>query len=100
MTATGAKPANLQRPTAEQAAKMMNVSVRTVYDAARLQRTGRDDLIARANAGELTIHRALVLAGVKREPSRLDRMKTAWNGVSDDDRAAFLDWIIERREVR
>ena len=92
------KAANSQGLTVEQAAKLMNVSTRSVYDAMRLRRTGREDLIARVEAGELTLHRALILAGVKRERSRLDAMKAAWAGASEGDRAAFLQWVLAQYE--
>ena len=55
--------ANLQTGlTVKQAARLMNVSERNVYNARKLRRSGRDDLVARVECGELSINAALKLA--------------------------------------
>ena len=46
--------ANLQNDiTVKQAARLMNVSERSVYNAKRLCRSGREDLCSRVERGEL-----------------------------------------------
>lgn len=83
--------ANLQKVSVKQAAKMMNVSERMVYEAARLRRSGRVDLIQQVEAGELILHRALILAGLKREPDKLRALCNAWTRCSEGERAQFID---------
>ena len=81
--------------TVKQAAEMMNVSERMVYEAKRLYKTGRADLWEQVKAGTLTLHRALILAGVK-SPSiktQICILKSAWVSATDAERRAFLDWL-------
>jgi hypothetical protein len=85
--------ANLQtRFTVAQAATMMNVSVRSVYKAKALIKTGREDLIAAVEAGNLAIDRALKLAMPERYKPRdgLAALTRAWCAASEDERTTFL----------
>lgn len=63
-----AKPANW-RVTIAEAAKLMNVSVRSVERGRQLMRTGRQDLVDRCKRGEMSVHAALIEAGVKVHPA-------------------------------
>lgn len=92
-TGTDTRTANLHGLTVAQAAKAMNVSERMVFDAIKLRRSGRADLVQRVQAGELTIHRALIEAGLKRKPtsSRLDALCHAWNRCNRAERLAFIE---------
>ena len=57
------KDANLHTSsvTVRQWAEMMNISVRSVYEARKLQQSGRVDLLARCESGTLSPHWALIL---------------------------------------
>jgi hypothetical protein len=82
--------ANLQRLTVKQAAQLLNVSERSIYSARRVVRLGRHDLVAKMQAGELTVHAALRIAENKPRPTTWDRLVRAWNNATDDDRGRFL----------
>ena len=84
--------ANLQM-TRKQAADLMNVSERSVYDAAKLHKTGRQDLCEAVTDGTLSLHRALILAGVKTKPGRLATLQAAWKGATECERSAFIEWL-------
>ncbi len=81
--------------TVKQAAALMNVSERMVYEARRLYRTGRADLIEQVKAGTLSLHRALILAGVKQPKIKtsFDVLKFAWISASNAERQSFFDWL-------
>ncbi len=83
--------ANLQTEmTVKQAAKVMNVSERGIYNARRLIRTGRTDLIAAVDRGDMSVNKALVLAGEKQPASAYQRLIRAWNACSEDVQVRFL----------
>lgn len=88
------KDANLHvsKFTVRQAAEMMNVSVRSVYDARKLLQSGRDDLVAQCESGKLSIHRALILAGLKKSPVKVS-LRNAWASASEKERTEFVQWI-------
>jgi len=85
--------ANLQTGlTVKQAARLMNVSERSVYNARKLRRSGRDDLVARVECGELSINAALKLAYPQQaepKPDALALLMKVWCVVSPEDREAF-----------
>ncbi len=90
--------ANLQYRdrTIKQIAADFNISERMLYEAMRLPRTGRDDLVARVEAGEISIHRALILAGVKKEKIRSRcgiTLQQAWTQSTEKQRREFIDWL-------
>ena len=83
--------ANLQaKVTVKEAAKLMNVSERNVYNARRLIRTGRADLIAAVKRGDMSTNKALTLAGEKQPASAYQRLIRAWNACSEDEQGRFL----------
>ena len=83
--------ANLQTGmTVKQAAKVMNVSERGIYNARRLIRTGRTDLIAAVDRGDMSVNKALVLAGGKQPASAYQRLIREWNACSEDEQVRFL----------
>ncbi|MDE2397506.1 MAG: hypothetical protein KGM91_18900 [Burkholderiales bacterium] len=93
MSAADTRPAptaNLQGLTVKQAASIMNVSERGVYDARRLIRSARADLIAEVEAGRMSLNRALMLAGERALRSGLAALRNAWSRATPDERAAFL----------
>ncbi len=83
--------ANLQTGmTVKQAAQAMNVSERCVYNARRLIRTGRTNLVAAVQRGDTSLNKALVLAGEKQPASAYERLIRAWNACSEDEQGRFL----------
>ena len=87
--------ANLQ-PTVKQMAAQAGVSERMIYDALKLQRSGRDDLKSRVQSGELSINRALLLAGLRQKPSAAQKLEAAWLRASAAERIKFTRWLTER----
>lgn len=81
--------------TVKQAARLINVSERMIYDARRLTRTGRDDLVTQVKAGEMSIHRALILAGVKAPKAKMQicTLKAAWQSSTQTEQLAFINWL-------
>lgn len=79
--------------TVKQAAKFVNVSVRSVYGARQLKATGRDDLCAAVTAGTMSLHRALITAGVKKPPKKDRGLFAAWKNATDGERESFLQWL-------
>jgi hypothetical protein len=90
------------RITVKQAAAIMNISERGVYNARELMRTGRADLIDRVWAGKLSVRGALKLAKPEKYASktegevRWDALVKAWNAVTEDQRAAFVAEILHQ----
>lgn len=87
--------ANLQ--TVKQMAASAGVSERMIYDTIKLVRTGREDLLARCKAGELTINKALTLAGLRKKPGAEAKLKAVWLSASESERADFVEWVNEQR---
>ncbi len=83
--------ANLQTGmTVKQAAKALNVSERGIYDARRLIRTGRTDLVAAFERGDMSVNKALLLAGEKQPASAYQRLIRAGTACSEDEQGRFL----------
>jgi len=85
--------ANLQSLTVKQAARVMNVSERSVYDAGKLIATGRTDLIEKVERGEMRLNRALILAGVRAKPKKGNTLLNAWRKASESERNEFIDFL-------
>lgn len=84
------KAANLQVGlTVAQAATLRNVSERSVYMARAVLRL-RPDLVAEVEAGSMSIYAAYGLATDKPKPTSWDRLVSAWNNATDDDRARLI----------
>jgi hypothetical protein len=83
-------PANLQL-TVKQVAELMNVSERTIYNAKRLLRHNRPDLVARVEAGTMSVSAALRIVEGKAKPTSWDRLVRTWNSATDDDRGRL--WL-------
>ena len=83
--------ANLQTGmTVKQVAEHMKISERSIYYARRLNRTGRTDLIAAVERGDMSVNKALTLAGEKQPASAYQRLIRAWNACSEDEQGRFL----------
>lgn len=83
--------------TVKQAARLMNVSERAVYMAAKVQRL-RPDLAEEIRAGRMSTNAALRIAEGKSKPTSWDRLVRAWNNASDDDRRRFRILHLKARE--
>jgi hypothetical protein len=84
--------ANLQTGlTVKQAAQLMNVSERSVYLARKLARSGRADLCAAVERGELSMHAALQQIEPPRRKDTLKPLLLAWNAATQSEREAFLE---------
>jgi hypothetical protein len=92
------------RITVKQAAQILNVSERGVYNACELMQTGRADLIDRVWAGEMSVRGALKLAKPEKyapkpvSEVRYDALVTAWNACTEDQRAVFVAQIQHQLE--
>ena len=84
--------ANLQpRMTVKAAAKVMNVSERTVYMARRVHRSGRQDLIEACQRGEMSLNAALrAIDGQTRPDDGYTALCKAWNKATEDEQGRFL----------
>ncbi len=91
--------ANLQPSllTVKEAAKLMNVSERCIYMAAAVARV-RPDLAAEVEAGRMSINRAHAIAKGKPTPTSWDRLVSAWNNATDDDRERLTFAILRHRK--
>jgi hypothetical protein len=96
--------ANLQTGlTVKQAARALAVSERMVYMCRELLATGRDDLAAAVERGEMTILGALKIAKPLKYGRRTDGLKrllAAWQAASEDERNAFLGRVAPREAGR
>lgn len=82
--------ANLQhRITVKQAAKLMNVSERSIYMAAKICRI-RPDLEPEVMAGRMSLHEAYRLVTNRPRATKFDKLLSAWRNASEDDQARFL----------
>jgi hypothetical protein len=50
----------------------------------------RPDLADKVRSGELKLHKALVEAGIRKQPTPLDLLRRAWGKASEEERRAFL----------
>lgn len=80
------------RVTRKQAALIMNVSERMVSMASTVLRL-RPDLEPALMAGTMSMNAAYRLATGKPKPTSWDRLLSAWNSATDDDRANLLAQI-------
>jgi hypothetical protein len=80
----------------KEAARLMNVSVRSVHLARELQRC-RPDLADRCLAGELTLRQALRLAKPEKYAKRdkVEQWLAAWRAWSPDDQSRALQALAE-----
>lgn len=53
-------------------------------------------LHAQVLAGELSPHRAMVQAGLRRVPTALEALQRTWAKATAEERRAFLSWVGER----
>ena len=83
--------------TVREAARVMNVSERGVYLAHELERTGRMDLYRAVESGTLSLHASLKIAKPEKyaKSTAPAQARNAWSKLIDDERLAFLDWIVE-----
>ena len=56
-----------------------------------------EDLFERVARGELSVHAACVLAGIRRQETRLEWMFRNWPEIPAEDRNEFLKSIFKRR---
>jgi transposase-like protein len=83
--------ANLQGwVTVREAARLMNVSERSIYMARQLLRSGRGDLVQAAERGEISLHAALQVIAPKRPKDGLAPLIRAWNSATETERLVFL----------
>ena len=88
--------ANL-RPTVKQMAASAGVSERMIYDFLKLHRFGDVDLNRRVTAGELSINKALTLAGLRKKSGATPKLTGAWLSANASERDEFLDWVTKQR---
>ncbi|WP_037068081.1 hypothetical protein [Allorhizobium undicola] len=66
----------------------------------RALRLAAPGLFSDLAAGRLgSSRKALELAGLRDERSRLEKLQNSWNKAEDGERAAFLDWLMGRGEL-
>lgn len=83
--------ANLQtKITIMEAAKLMNVSERSVYMAMKVLRSGRQDLIDAVDKGEISTNKAVSMLENKSKPTKYDRLAKAWGACSEEEKVRFL----------
>jgi len=83
---------NLHNSTQSDRAKENGVSRRTQIKLDALAKD-RPDLLDRVCAGELSVNRAAIEAGIVKRPTPLDELKRAWTRASEVERGEFLSWI-------
>lgn len=86
--------------SARAAAELMNVSERMVYYSRELIRSGRDDLIAAVQAGEMTMAAAIRKVRGTVLPDRYDRLVLAWNCCDELEQSRFLVALKEAGFIR
>jgi hypothetical protein len=76
-------------------ADAMAISERLLNYARELQRSGREDLMAAVERGEMTVAGAVIeLHGIAL-PDRYGKLVQAWNRCDEDERARFLTALEE-----
>ena len=68
--------------------------------AIRRLRKDAPELHERVLAGELSPHRAMVQAGFRKEPTRIERMISEWNNATEDERGKFLHYLAEQGHAK
>jgi hypothetical protein len=92
--------ANLQKTrkeglTVKEAAKRFNVSERSIYMAAKILRSGNQEICRAVERGEMTLHKALQILYPK-PPKAKDwgnELKAVWLVASPEERADFCAWL-------
>jgi hypothetical protein len=99
-TPDAAPPANLQvkRATVKDVARQTEMCERSVYKYREVLRLGRDDLIDQVVAGDMSVHRAWMIATGRKAPSSRDRLMKAWAAASKEDQAELVAVIWEMIE--
>jgi hypothetical protein len=90
------KTANLQGLSVAVAARLMNVSERSVYMAQQLTMTGRADLVEQVETDKLSLLGALKQAVphvYSRPPDRVRALAKAWEVCSAEERKSFLELL-------
>jgi len=94
-TQAGGTTANLQPVlTVKVRARLMNASERMVYMAGAVLRL-RPDLADEVDAGRMSVSMAHRIATGKAKASSWDRLLTAWNNATDDDRGRLVFAIMK-----
>ena len=81
--------ANLQTLTVKEAARLMNVSERSVFTARKIARL-RPDLVPRIEAGEMSLNAAAQMLTNRPGPTAYEKLVKAWNAASEEDHVHFL----------
>lgn len=90
--------------TIDQAAKLMNVSRRSVFNARELRQTGRTDLWEAVESGEIGLTAALRLAKPEKygtgKRDCLKEVQRAWNAATAEDRDRIVLWLADELEKK
>ena len=71
------------------------IAERLLYYALELQRSGREDLVAAVERGEMTVPGAVMKLHGIALPDRYGKLVQAWNRCDEDERARFLTALEE-----
>lgn len=66
------------------------IAERLLYYALELQRSGREDLVAAVERGEMTVPGAVMKLHGIALPDRYGKLVQAWNHCDNDERARFI----------
>lgn len=77
--------------TAKQAAKDAGVSERQLFKGAEILRRGRHDLFDKVMAKKMSMHAAWLEARGEPKPTSWDRLVTAWNNATEEERARLIE---------
>lgn len=78
--------------TAKEVAKLYGISERQLFKAAVVMRV-RPDLADKVQAGEMSVHAAWLEATGRSKPTSWDRLVTAWNNATTEDRVRLLEQV-------
>jgi len=76
-------------------AKTAGLSERSLYYAREIMRSGREDLVAATQHGEMTIGAAIRELRGTAPPDRFNKLVSAWNRCSDDEQLRFLRLLLD-----
>ncbi len=76
--------------TVKESAKVAGVSERRLYMSRAVVRSGRQDLVAALERGEMKTGTAYRLARGQPKETRLDRLKKAWRLATPTEREQFI----------